>query len=412
MTEPLTPPPRKNPLKRTLQPLLPPQARSRAAHLLTWAAAEGRLALPSCVACGHVHYPVRDVCPQCLASDITLRDVLPDGKVLATTTIQTSTDPYFRERMPWRIGTVVLAAGPVIIAHLHGDCAVGQAVTLALKLDKGGQAVAIALPSPETPNMADDPILRELTADPKHRRVLVTDGRCAVGQAVARALSDAGAAIVFVGLSDAWKPVPGRAALEKVRGVEIVPLDVTDTDSVRELVASIGGKVDILINTAEHARPGGIIDRGDVQTAREEMDIGYFGLMRLAQGFGPAMRARGADGSNSACAWVNTISIYGQMAWPAFGAHSAMQAAILATSQSLRAELRTGGVRVVNIFTGPLETEWFQTVPPPKVAPTQIAKAIVEALKGGVEDVYVGDVAKDFRARLDKNPKALERELG
>ncbi|MCV6902638.1 MAG: short-chain dehydrogenase, partial [Achromobacter xylosoxidans] len=40
------------------------------------------------------------------------------------------------------------------------------------------------------------------------------------------------------------------------------------------------------------------------------------------------------------------------------------------------------------------------------------AGAIVRALKDGVEDVYVGDVAQEFRARLAENPKGLERELG
>jgi hypothetical protein len=41
-----------------------------------------------------------------------------------------------------------------------------------------------------------------------------------------------------------------------------------------------------------------------------------------------------------------------------------------------------------------------------------LARAAVAALRGGVEDVYVGDVAEDYRARLVANPKALERELG
>ena len=412
MTTPLTPPKRKNPLARTRQPLLPPQARSRAAHLLTWAAAEGRFALPACAECGHVHYPVRDICPACLSQKIVLRDVSPHGELAAQTTIHTSTDPYFRERTPWCIGTVVLDAGPSIVAHLHGDCAEGGRVQLALKLDKGGQAVMIALPAKETPHMADDPILRELTADPKFRRVLITDGRSAVGQAAARALADAGAAIVFIGVADAWRPFPGRDALAKIKGAEFVPLDLTDTESVRELAGDIGGKVDILINTAEHTRAGGVIERGDLQTAREEMETGYFGLLRLAQAFGPALRGRGADGTNSACAWVNVLSVYAQTSVPSYGAHSAMQAAMLGAAQSLRAELRPGGVRVVNIFTGPLDTEWFQTLPPPKVAPAQIGKSIVEALRRGLEDVYVGDVAKDFRARLEQNPKALERELG
>ena len=63
------------------------------------------------------------------------------------------------------------------------------------------------------------------------------------------------------------------------------------------------------------------------------------------------------------------------------------------------------------MFTGPLDIEWFQTVPPPKVAPRAAATAIVSALKRGLEDVFVGDVAEDIRQRLAVNPKALEREM-
>jgi len=64
------------------------------------------------------------------------------------------------------------------------------------------------------------------------------------------------------------------------------------------------------------------------------------------------------------------------------------------------------------VFTGPLDIEWFQMVPPPKVAPRVVASSIVSALKRGLEDVFVGDVAEDIRQRLAANPKAVERELG
>jgi short-subunit dehydrogenase len=134
--------------------------------------------------------------------------------------------------------------------------------------------------------------------------------------------------------------------------------------------------------------------------------------MRLAQAFGPTLRARGADGINSAAAFVNLLSVYALMNWPAYGAFSATEAACLSAAQSLRAELRPGGVKVMNVFFGPLETEWYQTVPPPKVAPAALAAATVDALRRGLEDVFVGDVAQDIRTRLAVNPKAVERELG
>jgi hypothetical protein len=70
------------------------------------------------------------------------------------------------------------------------------------------------------------------------------------------------------------------------------------------------------------------------------------------------------------------------------------------------------GIRVINLFTGPLDTEWFQSIPPPKLAPRALAAAVIKTLRAGTEDVFVGDIAEDIRRRLESNPKALERELG
>jgi NAD(P)-dependent dehydrogenase (short-subunit alcohol dehydrogenase family)/uncharacterized OB-fold protein len=412
VTKPLIPPKRKNPLTKTRQPLYPQSTRSRTGQGLTAAAALGRFELQKCMDCDSIIYPPRDACPKCLSARVPFVPVHNGGQLLAETTIHTSTDPYFRERTPWRAGLTKLDAGPVILSHLHGDVREGMRVRLELKLDKGGAPVIIALPDQETPHMADDLQLREMTCDPKFRRVLVTDGRGLVGQAMARALSDAGAAIIFVGIADPWKPFPGQDALGRISHVEIVTLDLTDSESVTEQAEQIGGRVDIIVNTAEYVRPGGIMQRHGLSVAREEMDVRYFGLMRLAQAFGPGMRARGADGVNSAAAFVNLLSVYALMNWPEYGGYSAAEAAALSAAQCLRAELRPGGVKVVNVFFGPLETEWFQPVPPPKVAPATLARAVVQALQRGQEELFVGDIAQDIRARLAANPKALERELG
>jgi len=411
VTDPLVRPKRKNPLKRMRLPLAPPAMRSRTAHGLTAAAAEGKFALQVCVDCATVVYPPRDACPSCLSPRLPFKPVDSSGTLIAETIVHTSPEPYFRERMPWRVGTVKLDAGPSVVAHLHGDAAEGARVRLELKLDKSGAPVMIALPAKETPNMAEDPQLREMTCDPKFRRVLITDGRNAIGQVMAKAFSKAGSSIVFVGIADAWKPFPGMDALRKIDRVEIVALDLTDTESVSEQAEQNGGRVDIIVNTAEHVRAGGFVDRHGLTVAREQMDVRYFGLVRLAQAFGPALRMRGADGVNSAAAFVNLLSVHALMNWPTYGSYSAVEAACLSAAQCLRAELRPGGVKVLDVFFGPLETEWFQAVPPPKVAPAALAKAVVEALERGLEDVFVGDIAEDVRQRLAVNPKALEREI-
>jgi NAD(P)-dependent dehydrogenase (short-subunit alcohol dehydrogenase family) len=298
------------------------------------------------------------------------------------------------------------------VAHLHGDVQEAPArVRVSARLDKSGQAVLIAFPEQETPNMADDRQLREMTCDPKFRKVLVTEGKTAVGQAIVKALAQAGAELLWVGNAEPWKKFPGLDAIAALPQVTLVPLDLTDSRSVTELAGEIGGKVDIVINNAEYHRTFGISARRGVDAARAEMDVNYFGLLRLAQELGPALRARAADGQASAAAWVNLLSVYALANFPPHGTFSASKAAAYSLSQCLRAEMRPAGVRVVNVFPGPIDDEWNQLLPPPKVAPVALANAIVAALRDGVEDVFPGDVAQEWLARWRDNPKALEREL-
>ncbi len=246
-----SPRPKKNPLLPTRLPLLPPGARSRTAIGLAAAAAEGRFALQVCDDCGTVQYPPREACHGCLSDRLAWRDVSRAGRLVAATTVRISADPYFRQRTPWRIGTVQLACGPIVIAHLHEAVEADSEVRMALHLDKSGQGVMLALP---TDNAMDDRLRSEMSCDPKNRRVLVTDIRNGFGQAMARAFVAAGASTVFAGEADAWKPFPGQDQIGE--GIEIVPLDVTDTQSVHRLAASLGGRVDILVNTGLHMRPG------------------------------------------------------------------------------------------------------------------------------------------------------------
>jgi NAD(P)-dependent dehydrogenase (short-subunit alcohol dehydrogenase family)/uncharacterized OB-fold protein len=405
-------PKRKNPVLRTRLPTLPPAARSRIALGLTAAAALGRFELQQCRDCGTVQYPPREACQKCLSILLDWKPQPASGELLAQTVLHHSNDLFFRERLPWRLGLVKLECGPTLVAHLHGSIEKPPTtVRVRAMLDRAGQAVIVAVPDKETPDMADDRQVREFTCDPKQRKVLVTDGKTALGQALVKAFAAAGAEIIWVGYAEPWKKFAGFDELQKIPQVTVVPLDVTDSKNVRELAAEIAGKVDIVVNNAEYHRSSGIANRQGVETARAEMDVNYFGLLRLAQEFGPAMRSRGADGRASAVAWVNLLSIYALANFPPHGTFSASKAAAHSLAQCLRAEMRPAGVRVVNVFPGPIDDEWNQLLPPPKVAPAALAKAIVGALRDGIEDVYPGDVAQEWLARWRDNPKALEREL-
>ncbi len=412
MTLPLMRPPRKNPVLRTRQMNLPPGSRGRVALGLTAAAAEGRFELQTCADCASVQYPPREVCHQCLSPRLQWRAQSGEGVLLGSTTLHHSNDLFFRERLPWRLGMVHLDAGPTVMTHLHGD--VGPAperVRVGARIDRAGQAVLIAYPLQGDAHMADDKMLREMTSDPKFRKVLVTDGKTDVGQALVKALVQAGADIVWVGHAEPWKKMGGLDDISALPQVTLVPLDLTNGRSVTELAGEIGGKVDIVINNAEVHRNFGIAARRGTDAAKAEMDINYFGFLRLAQAFGPALMGRSADGTTSATAWVNLLSIYALSNFPPHGTFSASKAAAHSLAQCLRAEMRPAGIRVINVFPGPIDDEWNQQMPPPKLAPASLASAVVKALRDGIEDVYPGDVAQEWLERWRDNPKVLEREL-
>ncbi len=417
MSMPPMKPPRKNPVLRTPQMNLPPASRGRVALGLAAAAAEGRLELQVCEDCGTVQYPPREACVRCVSPSLQWRHQSGEGRLMATTTLAHSNDLYFRERLPWRLGMVHLDAGPSVMVHLHGavlePAAGGEAprVRVGARLDRAGQAVLIGFPENLNDAMQDDKMLREMACDPKFRKVLVTDGKSAVGQAVVKALVKAGADLVWVGHAEPWKKLPGLPEIAALPQVTLVPLDVTDERSVRELAGEIGGKVDIVVNTAEYHRAFGISARRGTDVAKAEMEVNYFGLLRLAQCFGPALKGRSADGATHATAWVNLLSVFALSNFPAQGTFCASKAAALSLAQCLRAEMRPAGIRVVNVFPGPIDEEWNQNVPPPKVAPAALATAIVKALQDGLEDVYPGDVAQEWVQRWRDNPKVLEREL-
>jgi uncharacterized OB-fold protein/short-subunit dehydrogenase len=386
-------PSKRNPLKPARAPKPLPAQRSRAALGLAAQAAEGRFALQVCAECGAAQYPPRDACEKCLSATLEWREVSPLGTLVAVTTTRVSGELYFRERAPLRTGIVALDAGPRAVAHLVGACEAGARVRASLKLDASGRAAVVAAPVDETPDAQE---MRRFSADPRHRNVLIVDGRASTATALAAAFRAAGAARVLIGVAELWRPPPA------VEG-EVFALDVTDAKSVETLAELIGDKVDILVNNADHFRP-------ESQDARAIFEVHALGLTRLAAAFGPVMRARTAETGRSSAAFVNVISALALSGSTQFPAYAAAQAAARSLSLALRAESRTSGLRVVDALTGPIDDEWRQSIRPPKVAPAALASAIVAALREGLEEAVVGDVAREIHAKWAEDPRLMRQE--
>ena len=180
---------------------------------------------------------------------------------------------------------------------------------------------------------------------------------------------------------------------------------------MRELPAEIGGKVDIVVNNAELHRAFGIGSRHGIEVARAEMDINYFGLLRLAQEFGPvdarARRRRPVErgGVGQPALDLRALELSAARHLLGLEGRRAFARAVPARRDA------AGGRARRQRLPRPDRRRVEPALPPPKVAPAALAQAIVKALQEGVEDVYPGDVAQEWLARWRENPKVLEREL-
>lgn len=151
----------------------PPAQRSRVALGLTAAAALGRFELQVCTECGTVQYPPREACHRCLCGELKWQPQSGQGELICETTLHHSYEPYFRDRLPWRIGMVRLDCGPTVITHVHADVSCAPCrVRIVARLDQWGQAALVALPEhgigDGAADMAGDPRLQELTREPDH----------------------------------------------------------------------------------------------------------------------------------------------------------------------------------------------------------------------------------------------------
>lgn len=89
--------------------------------------------LLACAECGALQQPRRPVCQACLSDRLAPKNVPGEGELLAVTRIHRSLDPAFAARLPLAIGTVKLAAGPVIFAFLSGAPRAGTRVRVTVR---------------------------------------------------------------------------------------------------------------------------------------------------------------------------------------------------------------------------------------------------------------------------------------
>jgi NAD(P)-dependent dehydrogenase (short-subunit alcohol dehydrogenase family) len=214
---------------------------------------------------------------------------------------------------------------------------------------------------------------------------LVTGANRGLGQAFARALIEAGAAKVYAGARD----------VATVTDPDVVPvaLDVTDHERVQELARELGD-VTIVINNAGVAYGAQAVGGDDLSAHRGELEVNYFGTLAVARAFAPVLERNGGG------ALVNMLSALSFVSFPQFGNYSASKAAAWSLTNALRTQLRAQGTQVVAVHAGFIDTDMAASVTSPKIAPEEVARQTVEALRTGAEEVLADDTSKNAKAAL------------
>ncbi|KAF1353531.1 hypothetical protein BDV97DRAFT_375508 [Delphinella strobiligena] len=131
-------------------------------------------------------------------------------------------------------------------------------------------------------------------------------------------------------------------------GVETLPLEVTDAESIsslrQELNSRTGGKLNYLVNNAGRNYTVPALD-ADFDEVKSLFDVNVVAVMRMCKEFAPLLI--GAKGTI-----VQIGSLAGVMPYVFGSAYNASKAALHAYSNTLRVELAPFDVKVVTIVTG------------------------------------------------------------
>jgi NAD(P)-dependent dehydrogenase (short-subunit alcohol dehydrogenase family) len=231
---------------------------------------------------------------------------------------------------------------------------------------------------------------------------LVTGANRGIGEAFVRAFIAAGAARVYAACRD-----PGSAAhleSEAPGKVLAVRLDVTQADQIAA-TAERCGDVSILVNNAGAFLNRRLIGADDIDAAREEMEVNYFGPLQMCRAFAPILARNGGG------AIVNVLSSGGVVALPAMGGYSPSKFAGRAATTCIRAELAGQGTQVIALIVGSVDTRMAAHVAGLKEPPAKIAQAGLNAIRRGIEETDTDQMAIEVRAALHRDPKALERSM-
>lgn len=232
---------------------------------------------------------------------------------------------------------------------------------------------------------------------------IVTGGNRGIGQGFVEELLDEGAARVYIGSRN---PADAEAlAATAPDRLRIIELNVANEDQVAA-AAEQCRDVTLVVNNAGVFNMQTLLGAPDMASAREEMNVNYFGMLSMCRAFAPIIESNGGG------AIANVLSAGGIVSVPSMGGYSPSKFAARAACNCMRAELAPRGIHVAALIVGSVKTRMAAHVKHVKQSePRDIAKAGLYAVVNKIDEHDTDPHAISVRAALARDPSGLAASM-
>ena len=215
----------------------------------------------------------------------------------------------------------------------------------------------------------------------RSRTALITGATRSIGLAIARALAAEGCNLIITGRDVKALNHAGRELRRHKIQVLAYPCDIRDPHSVDALFRAIRRdfrRLDILINNAGIAHSNFPVEKLPYPIWKDVLATNLDGTFLVTQA-SLVMMKRGST-------IVNNLSIAATRVFAGSAAYNASKHAALGLTNTLRAELRPRGIRVIGLLPGATNTDIWKTLWPqaPRrkmMSPETVAQAVIAAIR-------------------------------
>lgn len=222
----------------------------------------------------------------------------------------------------------------------------------------------------------------------KNKTVLITGGTAGIGLEAVKQFLKEGSKVIITGRD--------QIRLDKIKQqfptIVIIKSDVAnevDAISLFQQVEKLGG-IDILYNNAGVLKLSsnlGIKSDSHLADAQYEMDVNYFGVIRLNNLFIEMLKSK-KEG-----AIINTTSLLAYVPSVNEATYSASKVALRFYTETLRKHLEVikSNVKIFELLPPVVNTEMTATRKDKKLTPEKLVKALINSLKKNQFTIRVGD---------------------